>query len=81
MVAWCKQKCHKWWISADDATNVFCQQLKQQAVPDVEIDAFDGDPLNYFYFMTLFKETVETNKDEPKGWPTMLIKFTRGEAK
>ena len=43
-------------VSADDTTNVLCQLLKQQAAPDVEINTFDGKPLSYFYFMTLFKE-------------------------
>lgn len=61
--------------------NVLCLLLKQQAAPDVEIDAFDGNPLNYSYFMTLFKETVERKINDPKGWLTRLIKFTRVEAK
>ena len=47
--------------------NVLCLLLKQQAAPDVEIDAFDGNPLNYSYFMTLFKETVERKINDPKG--------------
>ena len=68
-------------ISADDTTNVLCQLLKQQAVPDVKIYSFDGNPLNYFYFMTLFKEAVEKKVDDPKGRLTRLIKFTSGEAK
>ena len=54
-------------VSADDATNVLCQLLKQQAAPDVEIDTFDGNPLNYFYFMALFKEAIERKIDDPKG--------------
>ena len=68
-------------ISANDTTNVLCQLLKQQAVPDVKIYSFDGNPLNYFYFMTLFKEAVEKKVDDPKGRLTRLIKFTSGEAK
>ena len=47
--------------------NVLCLLLKQQAAPDVEIDTFDGNPLNYSYFMTLFKETVERKINDPKG--------------
>ena len=68
-------------VSADDTTNVLCQLLKQQAAPDVEIDTFDGNPLNYFYFMALFKEAVEKKNDDPKGRLTRRIKFTSGEAK
>ena len=41
-------------VSADDATNVLCQLLKQQAAPDDEIDTFGGNQLKYFYFMALF---------------------------
>ena len=61
-------------VSADDTTNVICQFF-------VEIDTFDGNPLNYFYFMALFKEAVEKKVDDPKGRLTRLIKFTSVEAK
>lgn len=61
--------------------NVLCQLLKQQALPDVEMDTFDGNPLDYFCFMQLFKEAVERKIDEPKERLTRLIKFRRGEAK
>ena len=47
--------------------NVLCQLLKQQALPDVEMDTFDGNPLDYFYFMPLLQEAVERKIDEPKG--------------
>ena len=50
-------------VSVDDTTNVFS----------------DGNPLNYFYFMALFKEAVEKNIDDPKERLTRLIKLTRGE--
>ena len=68
-------------VYADDTTNVLCQLPKQQAAQDVEIDTFDGNPLNYFYFMELFKEAVEKKVDDPKGRLTRLIRFTSGEAK
>ena len=68
-------------VSTDDATNVLCQLLKQQAAPDVEIDTFDGNLLNYFYFMTLFKVAVERKIEDPKGRLTRLIRFTTGKAK
>ena len=66
-------------VSPDGTTNVLCELLK--AAPDVEIDSFDGNPLNYFHFMALFEEAVERKIDDPKGRLTRLIKFTRGEAK
>ena len=66
-----KSKIHG--VSADDVTNILCQLLKLQAAPDVEIDAFDGNPLNYLCFMALFKKAKERKIDEPKGQLTTLI--------
>ena len=61
--------------------NALCKLLKQDAAPGVEIDTFNGNPLNYFYFMALFKEAVEKKICDRKGRLTRLVKFTRGEAK
>ena len=55
--------------------------LQQQAAPEVDIDCFDGNPLNYHYFMTLFCEVVETEIEDPRGRLTRLIKYTVGEEK
>ena len=33
--------------------------LRLQAAPNVEIDTFGGDPLEYNYFMQNFKDIVE----------------------
>ena len=58
-----------------------CQLLKQQGAPEVEIDVFPGDPLEYHYFMEIFKEVVEKRIEDPRGRLTRLIKYTTGEAK
>ena len=58
-----------------------CQLLKQQGAPEVEIDVFSGDPLEYHYFMEIFKEVVEKRIEDPRGRLTRLIKCTSGEAK
>ena len=42
---------------------------------------FDGNPLNYHYFMALFSEVVETKIEDPRGRLTRLLKYTVGEAK
>ena len=55
--------------------------MKQQSAPEVDIDCFDGNPLNYRYFMTIFKEVVENRIDDPCGRLIRLIKYTKGEAK
>ena len=55
--------------------------IKQQAAPDVEIDVFSGDPLEYTYFITNFKEIVERSIDGQTARLNRLIKYTTGEAK
>ena len=47
----------------------------------MDIDVFDGNPLNFKYFMTLFREVVESKIENPRGRLTGLIKYTTGEAK
>ena len=42
---------------------------------------FDGNPLNYYYFMALFAEVVKAKIGEPRGRLTRLIKFTTGETR
>ena len=49
---------------------------------DVDIDVFDGNPLNFKYFMTLSREeVVESKREDPCGRLIHLIKYTTGEAK
>lgn len=33
----------------------------------VDVEQFDGNPLNCHYFMALLAEVVETNIEEPRG--------------
>ena len=40
-------------------TEMMCELLRQQAAPDLEIDIFDGNPMDFHYFMAVFKEVVE----------------------
>ena len=47
----------------------------------MDIDVFDGNPLNFRYFMTLFREVVESKIEDPCGRLARLIKYTTGEAK
>ena len=39
--------------------NDLCKLLKIQSAPDVDMDYFHGNPLDYQYFMSLFEELVE----------------------
>ena len=57
------------------ATDALCQLLRQQAAPEVDIEAFDRNLLNFKYFLSLFKEVVEMKVDDPRGRLTCLIKY------
>lgn len=61
--------------------NDLCQLLKIQSAPDVDMDYFSGNPIEYRYFMSLFEELVEKKVEDPFGKLARLIKYTRGEAK
>ena len=55
--------------------------VKQQSAPDVDLDVFDGNPLEYHYFITLFHKLVEKRIEDPRGRLTRLIKYTKGDPK
>ena len=58
-----------------------CELLRQQAAPDLEIDIFDHNPVDFYYFMAVFKEAVENKVTDCRGWLTHLIKFIKGKVK
>ena len=58
-----------------------CELLRQQAAPELEIDIFDGNLMDFHYFIGVFKEVVENKVTDPGGQMTHLIKLTKGEAK
>ena len=60
---------------------MLCQLLQQQGAPEVDIEVFSVDLLEYHYFMEIFKEVVEKRIEDPRGRLTRLIKYTTGEAK
>ena len=54
--------------------------LQQQSAPDVDIQTFAGDPLEYHFFMSSFTEAVERKVDDPHHL-LQLLKLTDGAAK
>ena len=54
--------------------------IQQQAVTKVELDCFDGNPLEYNHFVNLFREVVQKWIPQPKGRLLKPLKYTRGEA-
>ena len=55
--------------------------MKQLLAPDVELDVFDCNQLDFQYFMTLFHEVVEKRIDDSRGRLTRLLKYTSVNAK
>eukprot|EP00794_Sanderia_malayensis_P002301 gene2301-2650_t len=60
---------------------MFCRLLRQQAAPVVDMESFDGNPMDYHFFMATFREVVEKNVIDARGRLTRLIKYTSGEAR
>ena len=58
---------------------MLCELVKQQSAPAVDIEEFDGNPLQYSYFRLMFQEVVEKKFASPQRRLTQLIKVTTGE--
>ena len=55
-------------VTVDEGVSkMMCQLLKQQSAPDIDIDIFSGNPMDFHYFMAVFNETVEKKVDDPRG--------------
>ncbi len=50
-------------------------------LPKVEIEPFDGNPMNYHSFMALFREHVDNTKLTPSIKLSRLVQYTTGPAK
>ena len=55
---------------------MMCDLLRHQSAPEVEIETFRGDPLEYHYFISVFSEEVELKIDETHGRLVQLLKYT-----
>ena len=60
---------------------MMCQLLKQQSAPDIDIDIFSSNLVDFNYFMAVFSEIVENKVDGRKEKVTQLIKYTTSDAK
>ena len=60
---------------------MMCQLLKQQSAPDIDIDIFSSNLVDFNYFMAVFSEIVENKVDGRKEKSTQLIKYTTSDAK
>ena len=60
--------------------NLLINMIQQLAAPEVELECFDRNPLEYNHFADLFREEADKWIPEPKGMLMRLLKYTRGEA-
>ena len=67
--------------TTDWQTGMMCKLLSQQSAPNVDIDIFDGNPLEFNYFMSIFEEMAESKVIDLRGRLTRLINYTKREAK
>ena len=59
---------------------MMCELLRQQATPELEIDLFDGNSVDFDYLLAAFKEVVANKVTDPRGGLFCLIKFKKGKA-
>ena len=57
------------------------QCLQHQGMPDLKVEIFKGDPLQFQFFMTMFESAVEAKTQVRKERLAMLIEFTSREPK
>ena len=57
-----------------------CEVLQMQHVPRVDLESFNGDPLEFKFFLTNFEEVVEKRVKDSMGRLSRLLEFTKGDA-
>ena len=65
---------------SENLSNALFDLVQMQGAPSVSLEVFDGDPLNYIFFMTNFEDNVEKRISDSKGRLARLLNFTSGEA-
>ena len=68
-------------ISNQNIVDMVNSLIDIQAAPNIDIDIFSGNPLDYRFFRITFKEVVEKKVKDPRGRLSRLLKFTSGDAK
>ena len=63
----------------DNAAEMLSKLVREQSAPQVDMEPFEGNPLDFTYFMSMFQESVEKKIDDPRRRLTRIIKYTRGE--
>ena len=64
----------------EEMHHLLINMIQQQPAPEVKLECFDGNPLEYNHYVDLSREVVEKWIPEPKERLLRLLKYTRGEA-
>ena len=63
-----------------EVSEMICNLPQHQGAPEVEIDKFNGNPLEYQYFVSMFNQVERKVSDQMRRLTTLLT-FTGGEVK
>ena len=58
----------------DNAAEMLSKLVREQSAPQVDIGPFQGNVLDFTYFMSMFQESVEKTTDDLRERLTQLIK-------
>ena len=50
-----------------NVAEMMCKLVNQQSAPEIDIDVFGGNPLEFHYFMAVCDEAVEKKIEDPHG--------------
>ena len=67
--------------NTEELCQMMCNLLCHQSATNMEIETFTGNPLDYQYFMSVFKEAAEYKIDNPHRRLVQLFQYTKGEAR
>ena len=62
-------------VEDNEMGKMLCQLVKQQSAPTVDIEEFDGNPLQYTYSRSMFQEIVEKKIPDPQKRLKQLVKL------
>ena len=76
-----KRKRDKEEFTDRSVAGMLCKMMKPQSKPEIDLDVFDGNPLNFNYYMAVFREAFGKEIEDLRERLTGLIKYTTGDMK
>ena len=64
----------------DNAAEMLSKLVREQSTPQVDMEPFEGNLLDFTYIMSLFQESDGKKIEDPWGRLTRLIKYTKRES-